>query len=83
MPTLGFSSYSAPALNQGLKNVHVSLVDLGGSAAMRSLWPNYFATAHGFVCLLDSTNGDRLPEVKATLEQVLGNAHVQEKPILL
>lgn len=83
VPTLGFSSHSAPVLNSNLKNVKVDLLDLGGSESMRPLWANYFSTAHGFIFLLDSSNEQRLPELKQAMENVLGNVHVQEKPILL
>ena len=82
VPTLGFDSYllDSPSPN---KETKVELVDLGGSIKIRKLWTEYFPSAHGLICLLDSADSKRLQELKTELEKILTNPNVQGKPLLL
>ena len=81
---MGFDSYllDAPTLNKS-KETKVELIDLGGSIKIRRLWEEYFPSAHGLICLLDSADSKRFQELKSELEKILTNRNVQGKPLLL
>ena len=84
IPTLGFNSYALDtfALNKN-KEAKVELIDLGGSAKIRKLWEDYYASAHGLILLLDSADSNRFKEIKSELEKILSNKNVQGKPLLV
>lgn len=72
----------SPALNKK-KEIKVELIDLGGSAKIRKLWEDYYSSAHGLICLLDSADAERFKELKTELEKILSNKNVQGKPLLV
>lgn len=45
--------------------------DLGGQAALRSLWGKYYDEAHGLVYVVDSEDTDRLAESRRVLHEVV------------
>ncbi|KAB0344737.1 hypothetical protein FD754_021663, partial [Muntiacus muntjak] len=64
-------------------NYEVSIYDLKGDMQGREIWPNYYAQAHGLVFVLDSSDLERMQEVKVLLPNLLSDERVVGKPILL
>uniref|UniRef100_A0A8C6DPU1 ARF like GTPase 13A n=1 Tax=Moschus moschiferus TaxID=68415 RepID=A0A8C6DPU1_MOSMO len=64
-------------------NYEVSMYDLKGDMQGREIWPNYYAQAHGLVFVLDSSDLERMQEVKVILPSLLSDERVAGKPILL
>lgn len=64
-------------------NYEVSIYDLKGDMQGRKIWPNYYAQAHGLVFVLDSSDLERMQEVKVILPNMLSDERVAGKPILL
>ncbi|RWS11491.1 ADP-ribosylation factor-like protein 13B, partial [Dinothrombium tinctorium] len=79
VPTVGFSSVGMKSYSR----FDVQIYDLGGSKKIRPIWKNYFALVHGLIYVIDSTDCQRVKEVKENLEQVLGNEKVAGKPLLV
>lgn len=51
--------------------VHIKAHDLGGHAAARRLWRQYFSDVHGVVFLIDTTDSARFDEARQELQQLL------------
>uniref|UniRef100_A0A8C3WSN9 ARF like GTPase 13A n=1 Tax=Catagonus wagneri TaxID=51154 RepID=A0A8C3WSN9_9CETA len=66
-----------------LDDYEVSIYDLNGDMKGREIWPNYYAQAQGFVFVLDSSDFERMQEVKVILTRLLSDKRVAGKPILL
>ncbi|XP_055421413.1 ADP-ribosylation factor-like protein 13A [Bubalus kerabau] len=64
-------------------NFEVSIYDLKGDMQGCEIWPNYYAQAHGLVFILDSSDLERMQEVKVILPNMLSDERVAGKPILL
>ena len=64
-------------------NYEVSIYDLKGDMQGREIWPNVYAQAHGLVFVLDSSDLERMQEVKVILPNLLSDERVAGKPILL
>ncbi|XP_052519377.1 ADP-ribosylation factor-like protein 13A, partial [Budorcas taxicolor] len=64
-------------------NYEVSIYDLKGDTQGRETWPNFYAQAHGLVFVLDSSDLERMQEVKVILPNLLSDERVAGKPILL
>lgn len=79
VPTVGFSSVELKQINK----FGVDVYDLGGGPKIRSIWKNYFALVHGIIYVVDSTDEQRVPEVKANLEEVIQHDKISMKPILM
>ncbi|KAI1287025.1 ADP-ribosylation factor-like protein 13B [Halotydeus destructor] len=79
VPTVGFSTVEM----KQFKKCKVQIYDLGGGAKIRSIWTNYFALVHGIIYVVDSSDGNRINQVKETLFEVISHERVQRKPILI
>uniref|UniRef100_A0A4X1VYU7 ARF like GTPase 13A n=2 Tax=Sus scrofa TaxID=9823 RepID=A0A4X1VYU7_PIG len=66
-----------------LDDYKVSIYDLNGDTKGRETWPNYYAQAHGLVFVLDSSDFERMQEVKVIFTRLLSDKRVAGKPILL
>lgn len=66
-----------------LDEYEVSIYDLNGDTKGREIWPNYYAQAHGLVFVLDSSDLERMNEVKIILTHLLSDQRVAGKPILV
>ncbi|XP_059534630.1 ADP-ribosylation factor-like protein 13A [Myotis daubentonii] len=66
-----------------LDEYEIAIYDLNGDMKGREIWPDYYAQAHGIVFVLDSSDLGRMQEVKTTLSNLLSDARVAGKPILL
>ncbi|XP_076005218.1 ADP-ribosylation factor-like protein 13A [Genypterus blacodes] len=66
-----------------VENNLVTLLDVGGSAESRGAWRELCGGAHGIIFVLDSSDRQRLKEVKEVLADLLKQPRVAGKPILV
>ncbi|XP_031224029.1 ADP-ribosylation factor-like protein 13A isoform X2 [Mastomys coucha] len=66
-----------------LDDYQVSVYDLTGDLKGREKWPSYYAEAHGFVFVMDSSDIARIQEVKIILTRLMFDKRVSGKPILI
>jgi small GTP-binding protein len=77
-PTIGFNLEEIK-----VKNVNIKVWDLSGQEKMRNVWKHYFETVSGIVFVIDSTDRDRMPEVKDELHKILNEHQNQACPCLI
>mmetsp|Transcript_5317 Transcript_5317/g.13449 ORF Transcript_5317/g.13449 Transcript_5317/m.13449 type:complete len:181 (+) Transcript_5317:26-568(+) len=65
------------------KNTRFECWDLGGQESLRHSWVSYYANAHAVVLVIDSTDRERMPNVKAELERLLLCEELKTVPILV
>ncbi|KAI3351143.1 hypothetical protein L3Q82_005702 [Scortum barcoo] len=66
-----------------VENNLVTLLDVGGSAESRGAWKELYGEAHGIIFVLDSSDRQRIKEVKEVLTDLLKHPRVAGKPILV
>ncbi|KAM9850029.1 ADP-ribosylation factor-like protein 13A isoform 2-T3 [Aulostomus maculatus] len=66
-----------------VENYLVSLLDVGGSAESRGAWRELCGEAHGIIFVVDSSDRQRIKEVKEVLADLLKQPRVAGKPILV
>ncbi|KAJ0002954.1 hypothetical protein NQD34_008103 [Periophthalmus magnuspinnatus] len=66
-----------------VENYLVTLLDTGGSADCRSRWKDLYSEAHGVMFVVDSSDRQRMKEVKEVLEELLQHPRVAGKPLLV
>jgi GTP-binding protein SAR1 len=64
-------------------NIRFRAFDLGGHAAARQIWRNYYAKVDGLIFLVDAVDRDRFPEVKAELDGLLEDEMLADVPFLI
>ncbi|KAM9795433.1 ADP-ribosylation factor-like protein 13A [Neosynchiropus ocellatus] len=64
-------------------NFLVTMLDVGGSAEMRGAWRQLAGEAHGIIFVVDSSDRQRIREVKEALSDLLRQPRVAGKPILV
>ena len=77
-PTIGFNKEDLT-----FENYHIVLYDLGGGKKIRDIWKNYLSEVYGVIYVVDSSNRERISEVRDNLKVLLGHEQVQEKPLLV
>ncbi|XP_070769187.1 ADP-ribosylation factor-like protein 13A [Enoplosus armatus] len=66
-----------------VENYLVTLLDVGGSAESRGAWRELHGEAHGIIFVVDSSDRQRIKEVKEVLADLLKQPRVAGKPILV
>ncbi|XP_041800470.1 ADP-ribosylation factor-like protein 13A [Chelmon rostratus] len=66
-----------------VENYLVALLDVGGSAESRGAWRELYGEAHGIIFVVDSSDRQRIKEVKEVLVDLLKHPRVAGKPILV
>ena len=79
IPTVGFSVVEMKKFDR----FKVIVYDLGGGLKIRAIWTNYYALVHGIIFVIDSSDFNRLDQVKEVFQSVVSNEKVQGKPILM
>lgn len=57
--------------------------DLGGHAAARQIWRNYYAKVDGVIFLVDAVDRERFPEVKKELDALINDDMLSDVPFLI
>ncbi|KAI8893916.1 ADP-ribosylation factor family-domain-containing protein [Globomyces pollinis-pini] len=73
-------------LNVGKVNVHSSRLnfwDLGGQKQLHSIWEKYYDDCHAIMFVVDSTDRERIEEVKTILENVMQNDIINGIPVIM
>jgi len=73
-------------LNIGKVDIGVNRLnfwDLGGQKQLKRIWTKYYTECHSIVFVVDSTDKDRIQEVKETFEGVITDDNVGGVPILM
>lgn len=63
--------------------MRLSFWDLGGQTDLRSIWPSYYAECHAIVFVVDSTDRDRIEEVKDEFKRIVTNDEAEGVPVLM
>ena len=66
-----------------VENYLVTLLDVGGLAESRGAWKELCGEAHGIIFVVDSSDRQRMKEVKEVLADLLKQPRVAGKPILV
>ncbi|XP_078116454.1 ADP-ribosylation factor-like protein 13A isoform X2 [Sander vitreus] len=66
-----------------VENYLVTLLDVGGSAESRGAWRELCGEAHGIIFVVDSSDRQRIKEVKEVLADQLKQPRVAGKPLLV
>lgn len=66
-----------------VENYLVTLLDVGGSAESRGVWRELCGDAHGIIFVVDSSDRQRIKEVKEVLADQLKQPRVAGKPLLV
>jgi ADP-ribosylation factor-like protein 13B len=62
----------------------VKIIDVSGAKKFRhNSWAQFYDQIHGLIFVIDSSEQDRLDENKETLEDLLDNEKLKNKPILM
>ncbi|XP_071392528.1 ADP-ribosylation factor-like protein 13A [Centroberyx affinis] len=66
-----------------VENYLVTLLDVGGAAEWRAAWREHYGEVHGIIFVVDSSDRQRIKEVKELLADLLKQPRVAGKPILV
>ncbi|KAJ3041142.1 hypothetical protein HDV00_009857 [Rhizophlyctis rosea] len=61
----------------------INFWDLGGQRELHSIWEKYYTECHAIVFVVDSTDRERIEEVKDTFERVITNDIIEGVPVLM
>jgi len=64
-------------------NIKFTTHDLGGHAAARRLWKQYFTGADGVVFIVDAVDRDRIPEAAEELESLMEDELLKGVPFVI
>ncbi|CAF4587684.1 unnamed protein product, partial [Rotaria sp. Silwood2] len=63
---------------------HIRMIDVSGERKFRQYsWSQYYDEIHGLIFVIDASERDRLRENQETLEDLLENDKLKDKPILI
>ncbi|XP_043113539.1 ADP-ribosylation factor-like protein 13A isoform X3 [Puntigrus tetrazona] len=66
-----------------VENYLVNILDMGGSPEVRGSWREHYGEAHGIIFVVDSSDRQRMKEVKEALGDLLKHPRVAAKPLLV
>ncbi|KAK6298844.1 hypothetical protein J4Q44_G00303540 [Coregonus suidteri] len=66
-----------------VENFLVTLLDIGGASEVRGSWRDLYGEVHGFIFVVDSSDRQRIKEVKELLTDLLKQPRVAGKPLLV
>ncbi len=62
----------------------IKIIDLSGERKFRERsWPEYYDQIHGFIFVIDASEKKRIMENKDTLDDLLDDHKLRNKPILM
>ncbi|XP_052471097.1 ADP-ribosylation factor-like protein 13B isoform X3 [Carassius gibelio] len=66
-----------------VENYLVDILDMGGAPEVRGSWREHYGEAHGIVFVVDSSDRQRMKEVREALVDLLKHPRVAGKPLLV
>ncbi|KAM6953155.1 ADP-ribosylation factor-like protein 13A [Aplochiton taeniatus] len=66
-----------------IDNFLVNLLDVGGALESRGAWKDHYGEVHGVIFVVDSSDRQRIKEVKELLADLLRQPRVAGKPLLV
>ncbi|XP_016389387.1 ADP-ribosylation factor-like protein 13B [Sinocyclocheilus rhinocerous] len=66
-----------------VENYLVNLLDMGGAPEVRGSWREHYGEAHGIIFVVDSSDRQRMKEVREALVNLLKHPRVAGKPLLV
>ncbi|XP_026137191.1 ADP-ribosylation factor-like protein 13B [Carassius auratus] len=66
-----------------VENYLVNILDMGGAPEVRGAWREHYGEAHGIIFVVDSSDRQRMKEVKEALVDLLKHPRVAGKPLLV
>ncbi|XP_051505729.1 ADP-ribosylation factor-like protein 13A isoform X2 [Myxocyprinus asiaticus] len=66
-----------------VENCLVNILDMGGAPEVRGSWREHYGEAHGIIFVMDSSDRQRLKEVKEALVDLLKHPRAAGKPLLV
>uniref|UniRef100_A0A3Q2FP28 ADP-ribosylation factor-like 14 n=1 Tax=Cyprinodon variegatus TaxID=28743 RepID=A0A3Q2FP28_CYPVA len=66
-----------------LKNIAVTMWDVGGQGMMREHWKDYYQNAAAIVFVVDASDLRRMEEARSELEKTLRDDHLRGCPLML
>ncbi len=71
-------------INKNKKQQNIRIIDVSGERKFRQKsWSQYYDQIHGLIFVIDASEKRRLNENQETLEELLGNEKLKNKPILM
>lgn len=78
VPTIGFNVETVT-----YKNISFTVWDIGGQDKIRNLWRVYFKGSHAVIFVVDSSDRERIGEVKTELLRLLAEDELENVQLLL
>lgn len=78
VPTIGFNVETVT-----YKNISFTVWDIGGQDKIRNLWRVYFSGSQAIIFVIDSSDRERIGEVKTELFRLLGEDELEHVQLLL
>jgi GTPase SAR1 family protein len=74
-----------PLSNEKNKNQQrIKIIDVSGQKKYRQQsWSQYYDQIHGLIYVVDASESERLSENQETLDELLKNEKLKDKPILM
>ena len=79
IPTIGFNVETV----QPVKGLTFTVWDVGGQEKIRRLWQHYYQNCEGLIFVIDSSDIERLEEVKSELFGVLESDAMRSVPFVI
>lgn len=82
-PTIGFNCEKIKATEGKAKGITFTIWDIGGQDKTRPLWRSYTRSSDGIIFVVDSSDKERLEEVKIELLKLVRSPDNHGLPILI
>merc|ERR1711879_1024512 len=78
IPTIGFNVETVE-----YKNITFQVWDIGGQDKIRKLWRHYYMGTHGAIFVVDSSDRDRIEDVREELMKMLSEDEMRDAVLLV
>eukprot|EP01133_Synstelium_polycarpum_P016939 gene16939-20151_t len=78
LPTIGFNVESVD-----YKNISFNVWDVGGQYKIRTLWRHYYTNSSAIIFVIDSTDRERIDEVREEVEKILSEDTLRGTALLM
>ncbi|KAN0028518.1 hypothetical protein ACTFIV_010363 [Dictyostelium citrinum] len=78
IPTIGFNVETIE-----YKNLSMTIFDVGGQNKLRALWKHYYYGSNAVIFVVDSTDRERIDEVKEEIDNLLIQNELKDAQLLI